>query len=192
MNDTISLVANFVYFTLALGWAAWMYPFLFRAPHGQKRQSVTAKRPTLIGLLLESFAIFLAFVFHLPLGTLPDWPRLAAAAILMPPSIALAWSAVSHLGKQFRVTAGLYSDHELVQSGAYAVIRHPIYGTLFGMMIASMLAVTRVEWMAPLVAMFIVGTEIRVRTEDGLLESRFGEDFRRYRQRVRAYIPFVR
>jgi protein-S-isoprenylcysteine O-methyltransferase Ste14 len=146
----------------------------------------------MIGLMLESLAICLAFVFHLPIGTMPAWPRLLAAAILAAPSIALAWSAVHNLGKQFRVTAGLYVDHELVQSGAYGVIRHPIYGTLLGMLIVSMLAVTRVEWMAPLIAMFLVGTEIRVRTEDGLLESRFGEEFRRYRQRVRAYIPFVR
>jgi len=146
----------------------------------------------MIGLMLESLSICLAFVFHLPVGTLAPWPRLLAAAILAAPSIALAWSAVHNLGKQFRVTAGLYEDHELVQSGAYGVIRHPIYGTLLGMLIVSMLVVTPVEWMAPLLAMFLVGTEIRVRTEDGLLESRFGEEFRRYRQRVRAYIPFVR
>jgi protein-S-isoprenylcysteine O-methyltransferase Ste14 len=39
--------------------------------------------------------------------------------------------------------------------------------------------------------LFIVGTEIRVRTEEKLLAERFGEEFRQYKSRVRAYIPFV-
>jgi protein-S-isoprenylcysteine O-methyltransferase Ste14 len=38
---------------------------------------------------------------------------------------------------------------------------------------------------------FIVGTEIRVRAEDRLLASHFGEEFTAYRSRVRAYIPFI-
>ena len=40
--------------------------------------------------------------------------------------------------------------------------------------------------------LFIAGTEIRVRIEDNLLASRFGEVFREYRKRVPAYIPLVR
>jgi protein-S-isoprenylcysteine O-methyltransferase Ste14 len=39
---------------------------------------------------------------------------------------------------------------------------------------------------------FLVGTEIRVQTEDRLLAARFGEEFRQYRKHVRAYVPFVR
>ena len=44
-------------------------------------------------------------------------------------------------------------------------------------------------WVAGALA-FIVGTEIRVRAEDRLLEQRFGLEFRNYRSRVPAYIPF--
>ena len=39
---------------------------------------------------------------------------------------------------------------------------------------------------------FIVGTEIRVRTEDRLLASRFGPAFDEYRRKVPAYLPWVR
>jgi len=173
-------------------WAAWCYPFLFRAARGPKRESITAPGPTVIGLLLESVAILLAFVFHTPIGSPVAWPRLLAAGVVGMVSVVLAWRAVDHLGKQLRVTAGLYEDHELVRSGPYALVRHPIYAALLGGLICTLLAVTRVEWIGPLLVMFIIGTEIRVRTEDRLLESRFGDEFRRYRQRVRAYIPFVR
>jgi len=39
---------------------------------------------------------------------------------------------------------------------------------------------------------FVIGIEIRVRIEDALLSQRFGEQFRRYQQRVPAYVPFLR
>jgi protein-S-isoprenylcysteine O-methyltransferase Ste14 len=42
------------------------------------------------------------------------------------------------------------------------------------------------------ISIFIVGTEIRVRVEDGLLASRFGDHFRQYQRSVSAYIPLVR
>jgi len=38
----------------------------------------------------------------------------------------------------------------------------------------------------------IIGTEIRVRIEDRLLASRFGERFQDYQRSVPAYIPFLR
>jgi protein-S-isoprenylcysteine O-methyltransferase Ste14 len=41
-------------------------------------------------------------------------------------------------------------------------------------------------------AVFLVGTEIRVRAEDRLLERQFGEQFRRYRRSTSAYIPLLR
>ena len=41
-------------------------------------------------------------------------------------------------------------------------------------------------------AIFVCGTEIRVRVEDALLSARFGKEFEDYRRRVPAYLPGVR
>jgi protein-S-isoprenylcysteine O-methyltransferase Ste14 len=60
------------------------------------------------------------------------------------------------------------------------------------MLIATLLLYTRSPWWAVSAAVFLAGTEIRVRTEDGLLASRFGDTFAAYRRRVKAYIPLVR
>jgi len=46
--------------------------------------------------------------------------------------------------------------------------------------------------MAFSLALFIIGTEIRIRIEDRLLAGNFGDEFHRYRQRVWAYVPFLR
>ena len=97
-----------------------------------------------------------------------------------------------HLDRQFRVHARLYEDHELVTTGPYAIVRHPIYTSLLAMLVCSLLILSPWQCAAIALALFIVGTEIRVHTEDRLLASRFGARFFEYRKRVRAYVPFVR
>jgi len=177
---------------LAASWIAWLCPFIFRAPHNQKRPSITAIVPTRVGLLLESGAICMAFSFRLSPDSPPGLARVLPALILGPIAVLLSWKSVSHLGKQFRIHAGLYVDHELVRTGPYAIVRHPIYTSLLAMLLCSLLVLTPWPVAALSLVLFLLGTEIRVHTEDQLLESRFGEEFQRYRKAVRAYVPFVR
>ena len=177
---------------LTVLWAVWLYPAVFRAPHRQKRASITAPAPTRVGLVLECLGIALAAVFHIPATQPIEFPRLAAAILFWVPAVVLFWAAVKHLGRQFRVTAGLYDDHQLVRTGPYALVRHPIYCALLAMLLSTICMITQWAWAIPAVVLFLAGTEIRVRTEDRLLASRFREDFADYRRRVPAYIPFVR
>jgi len=44
----------------------------------------------------------------------------------------------------------------------------------------------------PSLLLFIIGAEIRVRIEDNLLASHFGERFIEYQCRIPAYIPFLK
>lgn len=179
-----------VRFLITACWFAWFYPFLFRAPHIQRRKSITAAGPTRIGLLLEVTAIFVASMFHRDVP--PGLALIAAALALTALCTVLGWQAVDHLGRQFRVTAGLYEDHELVRTGPYAIVRHPIYASLLGMLFVTVLLLTPWQIAPVCLVVYIMGTEIRVRAEDGLLLSRFGDQFRAYQHRVPAYLPFVR
>ena len=173
-------------------WIAWLYPFIFRAPHGQQRESITVPGPTRIGLLMETTAIFLAFLFHVPLDSPPGMLQMAGTLVLGAVSSAFGWYSVIHLGKQFRVQAGLYADHELVRTGPYSIVRHPIYASFLGMLLCTILLVTRWQWGLACILLFIAGTEIRVHSEEKLLAGRFGPQFEEYRKQVPAYIPFVR
>jgi protein-S-isoprenylcysteine O-methyltransferase Ste14 len=179
---------------IALGvlWCVWFYPFLFRAPWRQKRESITAALPTRIGLLCETAAIAFAVWMHYPRTKPVAPPCLAAALVCAAMGIYLAFGAVKHLGKQFRIHAGLYHDHELVRSGPYALVRHPIYAALLMMLLATIFILTPWKWALVSVGLFILGTEIRVRAEDRLLAARFGAEFREYERRVFAYLPLVR
>lgn len=173
-------------------WSAWLYPFIFRAPHKQRRESITVAGPTRIGLLLECTAILLAFVFRMPSNYPASVWRMAASAVCGAIAVALAWTSVTHLGRQFRIHAGLYHDHALVKTGPYAIVRHPIYASLLAALLCTLLLLTPWQWIAISLALFICGTEIRVRSEEQLLASRFGAEFESYRKAVPAYIPFVR
>ena len=177
---------------IAVLWIIWWYPFLFRAPHVQKRPSITVIGPTRIGLLLESIAFFCAFLFRLPAGEDPGWLRMGAAAIAGIIGAVGGWTAVDHLGRQFRVHAGLYEDHELVRTGPYAIVRHPIYASLLCLLLSTMLLTTPWIWWPLPLALFVIGTEIRVRCEDGLLAGRFGAKFDEYRRDTAAYVPLLR
>ena len=180
-----------VWCELALSWAVWCCVPIFRAPHNQKRPSITARGPTLLGLLFEISAYCEAVSFRQPAAAI-SWPRLLATAISAPFGVAVMWTAVAHLGRQFRINAGLYADHELVSSGPYGVVRHPIYASMLLMLVATAALVTRWKWGVAVIALFLIGTEIRVRAEDRLLASRFGDRFTAYRRQVAAYLPFVR
>jgi protein-S-isoprenylcysteine O-methyltransferase Ste14 len=176
---------------LAALWIAWAYPYAFRAPHVQKRESITVLGPTRVGLALETAAVVMAL---LPGAASPrNGPvALIAAFVAGIAGAVLAWTAVQHLGKQFRVHAGLYVDHELVSTGPYRVVRHPIYASVLALLLATI--TLRTSWKMALasVVVFVIGTEIRVKSEEKLLASRFGPHFLAYKKRVFAYLPFIR
>ena len=173
-------------------WVLWAWPYVFRAPKAQKRQSITVAGPSLVGLLLETGAIWMVWLFGVPGGWRENLFLLAAALVLGATADVLMWTAIKHLGRQFRIQAGLYQDHQLVRTGPYTVVRHPIYASLLLLTVATGLLRAPWLWLLAAVAVFVIGTEIRVRTEDRLLASRFGFEFAEYKKSVPAYVPFVR
>jgi protein-S-isoprenylcysteine O-methyltransferase Ste14 len=173
-------------------WILWCAAFVKpnRQAKGQKKVASAASSRWGIGLVFVAF--MLIWIWLKPVGFQKSMASLVASMIVGPISVFLAWASAHELGKQWRFEAAISADHKLIQTGPYHWIRHPIYTSMFGMLMATGAAYTWWPmWVAGAVA-FIVGTEIRVRAEDRLLEQHFHDRFREYRSRVRAYIPFVR
>src|SRR5438034_11686523 len=95
-------------------------------------------------------------------------------------------TAIRALGKQWSLAARLVEGHKLVKEGPYSVVRNPIYTGMFGMLLATGLAVS--HWIGLLIAavVFAIGTAIRVRSEEKLLREAFGREFEEYAQKVPA------
>jgi protein-S-isoprenylcysteine O-methyltransferase Ste14 len=106
-------------------------------------------------------------------------------------SVWMVHSAVRALGKQWAVSARLVEGHQLITAGPYRLVRNPIYTGMFGMMLATGLAVTRWQVLLAATVIFLAGTYIRVRVEERLLRGQFGSDFDDYTRRVPAVIPGI-
>jgi protein-S-isoprenylcysteine O-methyltransferase Ste14 len=103
--------------------------------------------------------------------------KVAATIALLVMASAISWTAARALGRQLRVDAAIDATHELVRSGPYRFVRHPIYTSMLCVIVGTGLMIAPAYLFLPGLALFLVGTEIRMRTEDRLLESRFGEQF---------------
>ena len=173
-------------------WVLWFFPYVFLAPKVQKRESITVTSPSRFGLLLEVVGIAMLFLLRVPDAPRIEMPILIAAFVLGLLACLMMWTAITSLGRQFRIQAGLYHDHELVRHGPYGLVRHPIYASLLMMSIVTGLLLTPWLWLMIAAAIHVAGTEIRVHTEERLLASRFGEQFSTYKKSVPAYLPLVR
>ncbi len=177
---------------LLLCWIAWSLAFLKprKQAAGQKEVASAPASRWGIGLVMLGFA--LAWTYVRPASFEKSTLALVASMLLGPPAVALAWAATRHLGKQWRYQAALSEDHELVQTGPYRWLRHPIYASMLCMLLATIGAWTWWPMGVGSVIAFLAGTEIRIRAEERLLASRFGASFIAYRARTSAYIPFIR
>jgi protein-S-isoprenylcysteine O-methyltransferase Ste14 len=115
----------------------------------------------------------------------------AGTVVLAVGSVWLIASAASTLGRQWALAARVIEGHKLITVGPYRFVRNPIYTGMFGLLVATGLAMQ--HWTALIVAvvLFAIGTVIRVRSEEKLLREAFGEEFEDYARRVPALLPGI-
>ncbi|HUI94151.1 MAG TPA: isoprenylcysteine carboxylmethyltransferase family protein [Xanthobacteraceae bacterium] len=123
--------------------------------------------------------------------TPPDAPLGALGAALALAGIAFAIWARRVLGRNWSgLVMGVRDGHELVQTGPYAIVRHPIYTGLALAMLGTALTIgTLFAWLG--VAAGLCGILLRVAIEERLMAAEFGAAHAAYRQRTRKLVPFV-
>jgi protein-S-isoprenylcysteine O-methyltransferase Ste14 len=105
--------------------------------------------------------------------------------------LAITVWARRHIGQFWSARVMLKEGHELIQSGPYARVRHPIYSGIFLAMLGTALFVG--EWRALLgTAIFFVGHWLKARREETLLATQFGAAYDEYRQRTGSLLPRFR
>lgn len=177
---------------LALCWIAWILAFVQPRKRAAGQKKVVRAPVSRWGIFLNFVGFSFICAYVRPVGFEKSAPALLASMILGPPSVVLVWAATRHLGEFWRYEAALSKNHRLVQTGAYNRLRHPIYASMLGMVLATGAAYTWWPMMIAGLFFFVIGIEIRVRAEDRLLEEYFQDEFFEYRSRVRAYLPFFR
>jgi protein-S-isoprenylcysteine O-methyltransferase Ste14 len=179
----------YVYGILAAGYVLWLTPFLLVQRKAQPTKQLDKRARW--GILLVFIAFALLWQAHFWERSPQTW-QLALSIVLFLLAALLSWTGARALGRQWRLDAGLSADHELITFGPYRFVRHPIYTSMLCVLFGTGFLITPWWLLLPAFLILIAGTEIRVRIEDNLLASQFGEGFVEYKRRVPAYIPFLK
>jgi protein-S-isoprenylcysteine O-methyltransferase Ste14 len=99
------------------------------------------------------------------------------------------WARVT-LGRNWSSAVALKEGHELIERGAYRLVRHPIYTGLIAMFLATVIVLGHVGGIIGLVLVFI-SFWIKLRDEERVMLKQFPDQYAAYQQRVKRIIPFL-
>jgi protein-S-isoprenylcysteine O-methyltransferase Ste14 len=170
----------------------WLVAALWAKPVARRERLLTR----VVHLAIMTVACVLLFSRSARVGVL--------GARLLPESAGIGWAGLcltvagcafavwarAWLGRNWSATVTRKQDHELVRSGPYAVVRHPICAGLLLAILATALALGEVRGLVAL-ALAFVGWFTKARTEERFLVEEFGDPYLRYRREVKQLIPFV-
>jgi protein-S-isoprenylcysteine O-methyltransferase len=190
MKSQFTILAYWPWLVLALVWLPGYFTSMSRS---------TSSVPSLALQIPATALLAIGFVFLLS-------PRIHALDVPITPPNALfgiAGLALEVGGIAFAIWARLTlganwsgmivttkQGHELVQTGPYAIVRHPIYTGLLLAVIGTAMARGTLAGYIGVAAVF-VAIMIRVDIEEKLMSDRFGETYEAYRRRTRKLVPLV-
>jgi protein-S-isoprenylcysteine O-methyltransferase Ste14 len=164
----------------------------------QKQNEQKKNKLAMIGMMLEGVGF--AFVFTVRREPFTNIFQMNSSiqilltifsGILAIASVWLGLSAVKTLGKQWNIKAQIIEGHELITTGPYKIVRHPIYSALFGLLIVTGYSITQLWAFIIAIVFYFIGTIFRTRVEEQLLIQHFGDQYEKYKKKVPAIIPFI-
>ncbi len=96
------------------------------------------------------------------------------------------------LGKSYGIRMDLFEGHRLVTGWPYRLTRHPMYLGIVSFHVGATLAMQSLALLVITVVYVIPFTGLRIRAEDRVLATGFGDEFRAFAGRVPALVPFAR
>lgn len=175
-------------------WIAWVVYWTWVSRHVKRSERREGLGSRLLHVLPLLFAAWLLWGIRVPLALLNQrvfpwapWEFWLAALITALGLLFTVWARV-HIGRNWSGVVTIKEGHELVDSGPYALVRHPIYTGLLVAFIGSALA--RGDWRAVL-AVLVAWAALwrKLRLEERWLTERFGEQYVAYCRRVPALVP---
>ena len=177
-------------------WVAWAL-YWFVSALGAK---TTVRRET-----LRSRSVYV--VLGIIGGLLIGWPGRAAgwlAERLWPRSPTSWWIGVALLcaglafavwarvvlGRNWSGSVTVKEGHELIRSGPYGYVRHPIYTGLITALLGTAVTIGMVRTFLG-VALIIAAFLRKMRTEERFMRETFPDEYQRYSAEVPALVPFM-
>jgi protein-S-isoprenylcysteine O-methyltransferase Ste14 len=185
------------YHWLHLASFAWLVFLAYWSVSALKLKSIKRREPRgerLIQLVFMVAAYFLMFNDQFSRGWLatrfaPASPSIGKFGVTVTVvGIAFAIWARWHLGENWSATVTLKEGHELISSGPYRYIRHPIYSGMLVAFVGTALALGEYRALIS-VGIVLVAFYTKAKKEERFLTQEFGEKFREHSRRTGMFLP---
>lgn len=118
---------------------------------------------------------------------LPAWLRWGGFILGLGAVIFWTWTQVA-LDRQWSAQLQLMHGHQLITTGPYARIRHPLYSAMFGWGIA--LALLTANWIfVGMAVLMVAGLVWRVPKEEQMMLEAFGDEYKAYMGHTGRFFP---
>ena len=181
----------------------WIANFVIRAPHinVHRKAPIATNRNTSVdkSLFLSvgvgGFMVPLLYVFTPLLSfanySIPLWIGLMGVGVLVAGNW-LFWQSHRDLGRNWSPVLEIRQNHELVTAGIYQRIRHPMYTSLWLLVIAqAMILPNYIAGFSGLVP-FALLYFVRVAKEERMMTEIFGSSYQQYCERTGRLFPRFR
>ena len=177
----------------------WIFFFVYwqiKAANTKTTQRLEPAASRILRVLIFLIAIVLLSTTRIPLpwlylqlwpvGLLPFW---LGAAVTIAGLLFAVWARV-HLGRNWSRSVTIKQGHELITTGPYARVRHPIYTGILTGLLGTAIALSQVRGVIVLV-LFFLAFWIKLRMEEQWMRSEFGEAYATYAHRTAALVPYL-
>ena len=188
---------NFIYnWLIIIPWALFAGYWGFTALQTNRTKKAEAKFSRFIHLGIILLAVSLLAVKSLGIIFLAwnifpqsNLIKIAGLILIFAGLLFSIW-ARAHLGRYWSGTVTIKVDHQLIRTGPYAWVRHPIYTGLLIGICGTVLFINALGGL-PAIVLFFIAYFRKIRIEENWLITQFGEEYIRYQQEVKALIPFL-
>ena len=174
-----------------LAWALYWAVAALRTKRARRRERLVSRLSHVVPLVLGGLLLGWRDVpwawLALRLWPPAALPYLLGLALVLAGLAFAVWARV-HLGGNWSGTVTVKEAHELVRSGPYAYVRHPIYTGLITAVLGTALASGTLRAAFGFL-IITVALQRKLRAEEAFMRETFPEEYERYRAEVPALIP---
>jgi protein-S-isoprenylcysteine O-methyltransferase Ste14 len=177
-------------------WVAFFIYWQIKAGDTKTTQRVEPAASRILRALIALIAIVLFVTTRIPLRWLylqpwPAglWPFWLGATVMVAGLLFAVW-ARGYLGRNWSHAVTIKQSHELITTGPYAVVRHPIYTGILAGILGTAIALSQVRGFIAFILFFLMFW-LKLRMEEQWMRSQFGEKYAAYAHQTAALVPYI-
>lgn len=187
--ESVRAIVNISWATLGAVWLLLMFTNKKTQQRDRPGSQILYRAPMLLSYLLAFSPLLWVGVLGHQWIARSSAEQIAGAAMTAAGVLFAIWARLS-IGRNWSGVVTVKEEHELIQRGPYAWVRHPIYTGMIVAMIGTALVIDR--WASVLaVVILTVSFIFKSRVEEQFMRRTFGEQYDAYCDHTGAFLPHL-